>query len=102
MLLVPLMLNPIKYGFQSFSYWTKIEKNQYLPNFFLDNQFATNVKSNNESKDAIAIIEKLFLHMKYKLPDKKLMKKTVNETCKFFIHSIKYMSSKDQIALYTI
>lgn len=93
------MLNVTKHDPQRSSYQIKPEKNQYLASSSPNNQFATNVKSYNESKNAIAIIEELFLNIGHKLFYKGLMEKALYKICKLFMHFPKHMSSKDRLAL---
>lgn len=96
------MSDPAKHNSQNFLYQNKPEKEQYLPNPPPNNQFVTNVKSDNKDNNIIAMIKELFLNIRHKLSYKRLIEKVVHETCEFFIHSVRYMSFKDQIALYKI
>lgn len=45
--------------------------------YFSNNQFITKNKNNNNGNNTIAMIEKLFLNIKYKLLYKKLIKKEI-------------------------
>lgn len=67
-----------------------------MPSFSIDNQFTTNVEDNNK---VVAIIKGLFLNIRYRSFSERLMEKAVHETCEFFMHSVKYISFKNQIAL---
>lgn len=92
---VLLILDLIKYNPQSFSGQNKPEEDQYLPSFSANNQFVINAKSDNKDNHAIAKIKGLFLNIGHRLFYKKLIEKAVYKTCKFFIHSIRHISSKD-------
>lgn len=102
LLLILSILNPTKYDSQNSFYQTKSKKDQYLISFFLNNQFTTNIKSDDKRNNAISIIKGLFLNLRYRSSYKKLIEKMIYEICKFFMHFIRYMSSKDQLALYKI
>lgn len=87
MTLLPVLsiLDLAKYNLQSSFYQTKPEEDQYLANFSPNNQFASNVKSDNKNNNIIITIEELFLNIGYKLTYEKLIKKTIHETYIFFI-----------------
>ena len=70
-----------------------------MPSPSLDDQFATNNKSNDGGNNAVATIEELFLNIKHRSSYEKLTKKAVRETCEFFIHFPRHMISNDRIAL---
>lgn len=93
---VPFMLMPTKQNSQNFFWQNKSKKNQYVPSFSLDDQFAIDVKNN---KDTIATIEDLFLKIRYRSSSRE---KAVYETCKFFMHSVKNISFKNRVAFYEI
>lgn len=96
---VPFILDPTKHDPQSFPYQTEPKEEEYLASSSSDNQFANNVKSNNKDNNAIATIERLFLNNRHRSSYERLTEKAVYKTCKFFIYSAKYISSKDQVAL---
>ncbi len=79
---VPSILDLAKTNPQSSLYQTKSKKVQYLASFSPNNQFATNVKSNNKDNNTIAIIERLFLNMGHRSSYKRLIEKVIYETCK--------------------
>lgn len=89
------MLDPPKHNSQGSPCRTKPEEDQYLPSPSPDDQFAIDVKSNNKSNDAVATIEGLFLNIGHRSSYERLTEKTVHETCEFFMHSPRHMSSKD-------
>lgn len=93
------MLDFTKYNPQSFAYQTELEENQYLASFSLIDQCANNVKSNDMNNNAVAIIEGLFLNIRYRSSYKRLIEKIVHETWKFLIHSTRHISSRDWMAL---
>ena len=70
------------------------QKNTNMSSSSLNNQFATNVKSNNKDNNIVVTIEGLFLNIRYKLSYKRLTKKVVYKTYKFFMHSVKYIVLK--------
>lgn len=71
------MQNSTKCNSQSSYFLTRPEKDTYMPNPSLNEQFDINIKSNNKSNDAIAIIKGLFLNIRYKSLYERLMEKTV-------------------------
>ena len=89
------MLDLAKYNPQSFPYQIKPEKDQYLANSSLSNQFITDIQNNDKSNNAITIIERLFLNIRYRLFYKSLTEKTIYEICKFFIYFARHISFKD-------
>lgn len=93
--LVLSMLDLAKYNPQSFPYQIKPEKDQYLANSSLSNQFITDIQNNDKSNNAITIIERLFLNIRYRLFYKSLTEKTIYEICKFFIYFARHISFKD-------
>ncbi len=97
--LVSSMLDIAKHDPQSSLYQTEPEKDKYLTSFSPSNQFTTNIKSNDKDNNAVVIIKRLFLNFEYRLSYKKSTEKVIHEICKFFIHSTRYISSKDQVDL---
>lgn len=74
-----------------------------MPTLSFDDQFGCNLKSKNQTNNIIATIKRLILNIsEYKLSFKKMIKKALYKTCKFFMHSIRYISSKDKIAFHKI
>ncbi len=97
------MLDPAKYDPQSSFYKTKPKEDLYLASPSSGDQFSTDVKSVDKDNNTVAIIEGLFiLNIRHKSSYEKLMKKAVNKTCKFFMHSVRYISSKDRVVLHGI
>lgn len=96
------MLDFAKHNPQSSSYKTKPEKNQYLASPPSRDQFAINVKSNNEANNVVATIKGLFLNIRHRSFYERLMENAVYEIFKFFMYFVKHMSSKDQMALHKI
>lgn len=92
------MLNSAKHNPQSSFYQSGLEKDQYLANFSFNDQFAIDIKNNNEDNKVVARIEGLFLNIGYKSSYKRLIEKMVQETCKLFMHFARHMSSKDRVA----
>ncbi len=95
---VSFILDPVEHDPQSFPYQTKPKEDQYLASPSPGDQFTTNVKSDNKDNNAITTIEGLFLNIGYRSSYKRLTKKVVYKTCKFFMHSAKHISSKDRVA----
>lgn len=63
---VSSMLDSTKHNPQSSLYQTKPKEDKYLNSFFPNDQFAINIKSDNEGNNAVAIIERLFLNIRYR------------------------------------
>ncbi len=61
--LVPSMMDPVEHDPQSSPYQTEPKEDQYLASPSLGDQFATDVESDNEDNNTIAIIEDLFLNI---------------------------------------
>lgn len=99
---IPFMLDPVKYDPQSSLYQTKLEKDQYLASSSAGDQFATDVKGDDEGNNAFTIIEGLFLNIEHKSSYKRFTEKVIYKTCKFFMHSARHMSFKKQVVFYRI
>lgn len=89
------MLNPTKHDFQSFLYQTAPEINQYLASPSPNDQFAIDIESNNKDNNAVTIIKRIFLNIRHRSFNERLMEKVVHKTYKLFLHSTRHMSSKD-------
>lgn len=72
-----------KHNLQSFFYQNKFEKNQYLPSYSSNNQFATTIKSSNKGNNIVTTIEELFLNIRDKSSYKKLTEKAIHKICEF-------------------
>lgn len=96
------MLNSAKHDLQSSFYQTESEEDQYLASPSPRDYIITNVKSDSEGNNTITKIEGLFLNIRYKSFYERLTKKVVYETCKFFMYSVSYMSSKYWVVYYRI
>lgn len=73
------MLDPAKHDPQSSPCRTEPEEDQYLPSPSPDDQFATDVESDDEGNDAVATIEGLFLNIGHRSSYEKLTEKAVHE-----------------------
>lgn len=71
-----------------------------MPSSSSSNQFTTNDKSDNRGNSTIAIIKGLFLNIRYRLLQKKLIMKVIQEIYVIFIHSAKHIKLNNQIVLY--
>ncbi len=78
------------------------EEEEYFASTSPGDQFTTDVKSNNKDNNVVVTIEVLFLNIGYRSFYERLMEKVVHETCEFFIHSARHMSSKDRVAFCVI
>lgn len=78
------------------------EEDQYLASPSLGDQFATNVENDEKSNNAVATIKRLFLNIEHESSYNSLTKKVMHETCEFFMHFVRYMSSKNWVALHRI
>lgn len=63
----------------------------------LNNHFGIEINNNNKGNNVIAIIEEVFLNIGYGSSYKKLIKKVIYKTFKFFMHFTRYMSFRDRV-----
>lgn len=92
------MLDSTRHNSQIFSYQIELKKEEYLISSFLGNTFTTNIKRNNKDNITITTIERLFLNTGYRSCYKRLTEKARYETCKFFMHFVRCVRFKDQVA----
>ena len=78
---------------------TPSDKEQYTPSPSPDDQFATDDESDDGGNNAVATIEELFLNIGHRSSYERLTEKAVQETCEFFMHTPRHMTSNDRIAL---
>lgn len=98
LLLVSPIQNPVEYNPQSSPCPAVLKKDQYLLCPFPDDQFATDVASDDEGNNVVAMIERLFLNVRHRSSYERLTEKAVYKTCKFSIHSTTHMSSKEWLS----
>lgn len=59
-----------------------------------DNDYTINNESDNSKNNIVTIIKLLFINIRNKLLYKRLTQKAVQNTCEFFIFSLKHIISK--------
>ena len=96
---VPSIWNLADHNPRNSTFSPKSDKKQYTPSPSPNDQFATDNESDNRGNNAVATIEELFLNIEHRSSYKRLTEKAVQETCEFFMHTPRHMTSNDQIAL---
>lgn len=96
---VPSILNLADHNPRNSTFNPESDKEQYTPSPSPDDQFATDDKSDDGGNNAVATIEELFLNIRHRSSYERLTEKAVQETCEFFMHTPRHMTSNDRIAL---
>ena len=96
---VPSILNFVNHDLRSSTFNLESDKEQYTPSLSPDDQFTTDDKSDDGGNNAVAMIEKLFLNIGHRLSYKRLTENAIQETCEYFMHTLRHMTFNDRIAL---
>ncbi|MCJ1347429.1 hypothetical protein MMC31_005654, partial [Peltigera leucophlebia] len=96
---VPSLLNLADHDPRSSTFNLESDKEQYTPSPSPDDQFATDDESDDRGNNAVATIEELFLNIGHRSSYERLTEKAVQETCEFFMHTPRHMTSNNWIAL---
>ena len=88
--LIPPKLNLAEHNPQCSIFNAKLDKEQYTPSPFPNDEFAINNESDNRDNNAVAMMKGLFMNIGHRSSYKRFTNKALQETCEFFILSKAY------------